>query len=174
MVALAARFTDLVELPASLEWISSWWAIGVATVLLLSELVLDKIAVVDHVNDLVATLIRPTVGGLIFAATAAAEDLDSSTWMAEHPWVGVVVGVVVAGLVHAGKSTIRPAVNATTAGLGTPIVSAAEDTSAFGLSLIAIFLPVLVLLAVLVMALAAFWLTRHVRRLQRRRTAVPG
>jgi hypothetical protein len=172
VVALVARFTDLMELPASMDWISSWWAIGAAGVLLLSELVLDKIAVVDHINDLVATLIRPTVGGLIFAASSAAEDIDKSSWMAEHPWVGVVVGVVVSGLVHAGKTSLRPAVNVTTGGLGTPIVSAAEDTTSFGLSMLAIFLPVLVILALVVMGVAAFWLFRHVRRLRRGRRPV--
>ena len=82
---------------------SRWWAIGIGAVLLLTEVVLDKIPAVDTVNDAVQTFIRPSMGGLIFAATSAAAELDNSTWMAQHPWVGVVLGVVVSGLVHAGQ-----------------------------------------------------------------------
>ena len=108
IVALIARFTDVITLPATYAWIESWWAIGIGSVLLLSEVVLDKIPAVDSVNDAVQTFIRPAMGGLIFAATAAAEELDSSAWMAAHPWVGIVLGVVVSGLVHAGKAAARP------------------------------------------------------------------
>ena len=48
-------------------------------VLLLAELVLDKVPVVDHVNDAVQTLVRPTVGGVIFAATTAAGSCSKSS-----------------------------------------------------------------------------------------------
>ena len=72
IVALVARFTDVITLPATYAWIESWWAIGIGSLLLLSEVVLDKIPAVDTVNDAVQTFIRPAMGGLIFAATAAA------------------------------------------------------------------------------------------------------
>ena len=72
IVALVARFTDLITLPASYAWIESGWAIGIGAVLLLSEVVLDKIPAVDTVNDAVQTFIRPAMGGLMFAATSAA------------------------------------------------------------------------------------------------------
>jgi hypothetical protein len=167
LVALAARFTDAVDLPHSLAWIESNWSIGIASVLLLSEIVLDKIPIVDHVNDTVATLIRPTVGGLMVAATSAAEQADSSAWMQEHPWVGIGLGVVVAGLVHAGKATARPAIHLGTLGVGGPVVSAVEDTMSFALSVVAIFVPLLVV-AVLALIVWAFW--RLLRRLRRSRT----
>jgi hypothetical protein len=167
VVALLARFTDVIDLPESYAWIESWWSIGIASALLLTEVVLDKIAVVDHLNDAVATLIRPTVGGLIFAATNAAHEVDHSTWMQERPWIGVVLGVVVAGIVHAGKATARPAVNATTLGVGTPVVSAAEDGASVTLSLVAIFLPVLVIVALVLLAVGLVWLWRRVRRFRR-------
>ncbi len=169
IVALLARFTDVLSLPEQFAWIESGWAIGGASVLLLAEVVLDKVALVDHVNDAIGTFVRPTVGGLIFAATSAAEDLDNSAWMQDHPWVGVAGGVVVSGLVHGGKALGRPAVNAATFGVGTPVVSAAEDTASVSLSLVAIFLPVLVIvvLALLFWGLYALW--RHGRRRRRQR-----
>jgi Domain of unknown function (DUF4126) len=169
LVAVLARTTDVVQLPHEYLWVRSDWAIAVGAVLLLTELVLDKIPVVDHLNDTVATLIRPTVGGLIFSATTGAQNLDNSQWMRDNPWVGIVLGVLVAGLTHATKATVRPAVNLSTAGTGAPIVSAIEDTFSVGLSLVAIFAPVLVIFVLLLLAWGVYRLARWLLRRRRRR-----
>lgn len=167
VVALLARFTDLVTLPAGLEWVASGWAIGIGAVLLLTDVVLDKVPVVDTVNDAVQTFVRPATGGLVFAATSAAEDLQSSSWVQENPWVPVAAGIVVAGLVHAGKATARPVLNAGTGGLGGPVASVVEDGASVGLSLVAVFLPVLVLV-VLALAVWGLVVARRRRRARRR------
>lgn len=170
IVALISRFTDVITLPAQYAWIESNWAIGGATVLLLGEVVLDKIAVVDHINDAIGTFIRPATGGLIFAATAAAEDLEKgSSFMQDNPWVGVLLGIVTAGIVHTGKAVTRPVVNGSTLGMGTPVVSAAEDTASIGLSLVAIFLPVLVIFVLLLVLWGLFMLWRAANSRRRRR-----
>lgn len=169
IVALVARFTDVITLPATYAWIESWWAIGIGAVLLLSEVVLDKIPAVDSVNDAVQTFIRPAMGGLVFAATAAAAELDSSTWMTAHPWVGIVLGVVVSGLVHTGKVAARPVVNVGTAGFGAPVVSTAEDGASVGLSLAALFAPLLCLVALVLLAWVLVAGSLKVRRWRRRR-----
>ena len=167
LVGVLARFTDVLTLPEPYRWIQSGWAIAVVSVLLVAELVLDKVAVVDHVNDVIQTLVRPTVGGVIFAATTAAEQADNSTWMQEHPWVGVLLGVVVAGVVHATKATARPLVNATTVGAGTPVVSAAEDAASLGMSLVAVLLPVLGVVVLILLGWAAWATYRRARRRRR-------
>lgn len=169
VVALLARYSDVITLPQSLAWIESGWAIGIGSVLLLTEVVLDKIPAVDTVNDAVQTFIRPSMGGLMFAASSAAEKADQSTWLADNPWVGVVLGVVTSGIIHAGKATARPAIDAGTLGLGTPVVSTAEDTASVGLSLVAIFVPVLVVVAIVILAVGLVWLWRRVSRWRRRR-----
>ncbi|MFW5473869.1 DUF4126 domain-containing protein [Knoellia sp. CPCC 206450] len=174
IVALVARFSDVITLPSGCEWIESPWAIAVGAVLLLTELVLDKIPAVDTVNDAIQTFVRPSMGGLIFAATTAAEDLDRSTWMADNPWVGVVLGIVVSGLVHSGKMAARPAINAGTLGAGAPVVSTAEDGASLGLSLVAIFIPVLVIVALVALAWLLVWLWLKVRRWRRRRETRVG
>lgn len=170
LVALIARFTDVLTLPPEFAWISSWPAIVVASVLLVSEVVLDKVALVDHVNDAVGTFVRPATGGLIFAATSAASQYEAhSQFMAQNPWVGVLLGIVTAGIVHTGKTVTRPVVNTTTAGLGTPVVSAAEDGTALALSLVAIFVPVLVVVGLAGLVLAGVLLRRQVRARRRAR-----
>ena len=169
LVGVLARFTDVITLPEPYRWIQSGWALAIVSVLLLAELVLDKVAVVDHVNDAIQTLVRPTVGGVIFAATTAASQADNSTWMQEHHWVGILLGVAVAGIVHATKATARPLVNATTVGAGTPVVSATEDAASLGMSLVAVFLPILVVVVLLLFGWAAVAMFRRARR--RRRSA---
>ena len=174
IVALVVRFTDLITLPASYAWIESWWAIGIGSVLLLSEVVLDKIPAVDTVNDAVQTFIRPAMGGLMFAATSAAAEIDSSAWMTDHPWVGIVLGVLVSGLVHTGKVAARPVVNVGTGGLGAPVVSTAEDGASVGLSLAALFAPILCLIALVLLAWALIAGSLKVRRRRRRRGSLPA
>ncbi|MEO7421688.1 MAG: DUF4126 domain-containing protein [Ornithinibacter sp.] len=164
VVAFIARFTDLITMPGGYTWIESNWAIGIGVVLLLGEVVLDKIPAVDTVNDAIQTFIRPMMGGLIFAATTAASQLDTSTWMAENPWAPVALGIVVSGIVHTGKMAARPVVNVGTAGLGGPVVSTIEDGASIGLSLIAILSPVLVVVALALLAWLLIWMTLRVRR----------
>lgn len=174
VVALVARFTDVITLPSSFAWVESGWAIGVAAALLVGEVVLDKIPAVDSMNDLIGTAVRPTMGGVVFAATQSADQLDHSTWMQDHPWVGAVGGVLISGLVHTTKAVTRPAVNVSTAGVGAPVISAVEDATSIGVSLIAIFLPVLVIFCLIGMVVTAVWLWRVIRRRRRQRRQGTG
>jgi hypothetical protein len=174
LVAVLARATDVIKLPPDYAWVQSNWAIGIGAVLLFTELVLDKIPVVDHLNDGVATLIRPTVGGLIFSATSSAENLDNSQWMQDNPWLGAILGVLVAGLTHGTKAVLRPAVNVSTAGTGAPVVSTIEDFASVGLSLAAIFAPILVIFFLLLLVWAVYRLSRWLIRRRRRRVPAPA
>lgn len=168
IVALLARFTDVITLPVGMEWMESWWAIGIGAVLLLTELTLDKVPAVDSINDAVQTFIRPTMGGLMGAATAGASTLDESTWMQENAWVGVLLGVIVSALVHTGKAAARPVINAGTVGLGAPVVSTAEDGASIGISLLAVFVPILVVLVLILLAALLIQVLRLWLRLRRR------
>lgn len=172
MVGLFARFTDFIVLPTQLEWLSSWPAIIIGLVLLATELILDKIPGVDHVNDLLQSLVRPLVGGVIFAATAAAQVIDESNFWQDNPWIAGIVGAVVAAAVHGAKSASRPSVNAATAGTGAPVASFIEDAAAVGLSLIAIFIPVLVVVVIAAMGAVFYRIVTTGRRRRRRRAAL--
>ena len=169
IVALIAKFTDVITLPASFGWMESWWAIGIGTILLIAEVTLDKIPAIDTVNDTIQTVIRPAMGGVIFAATQGAESIEASPWMQENSWVGIVLGIIMALFVHSGKMAARPAINAGTLGAGAPVASTVEDGASIGLSLIAIFLPILVIGVLALLIWFFVWMWLRIRRLGRRR-----
>jgi len=135
-VALAERFAWL-ELRGPFDVLGEWWIIALIAVLLAVELVADKVPVVDHANDVVQTVVRPAAGGIVAVA-------GSGSASSVSPWALVLAGVLLAGGVHAAKATARPVVNVTTAGVGAPVVSTAEDLGAVALSVVAIAAPILV------------------------------
>ncbi len=150
-VALAQRF-EWLQLAEPFDALGEWWMIAIIAVLLVVEVIADKVPAVDHVNDVIQTLIRPAAGGIV--AVAAAGSTTSVS-----PWLLVLAGVLLAGGVHAAKATTRPVVNVTTAGVGAPVVSAAEDLGAIAMSVVAIVAPYLVafLLAGLVYSFWRLW-----------------
>ncbi|MEV0228813.1 DUF4126 domain-containing protein [Nonomuraea sp. NPDC050786] len=174
VVGVLANFTDAVKLPDGYSWLSNWGVLAVIAVLLVAEFVLDKVPAVDSVNDTIQTVVRPASGGVVFSATSAAAELDHSTWMAEHPWAGWLLGIVMALAVHAIKATARPMINVGTAGVGGPVVSTMEDAGSLGMSVVAVFAPVLVIVALLALAVLAWWAIRRVRRFRARRKAARG
>ena len=169
IVALFNKFTDVLTLPPGYEWISSWWSIGIATALLVSEVVLDKIPAVDTVNDAVGTFVRPSVGGVIGAATQAAGSLDNAGFMRDNPWIGAIGGVVVAGLVHSGKMAVRPVANVSSGGVAAPVLSTVEDATSLGLSLIALLLPLLVIVVLVALVYVGWRVVARSRRLMGKR-----
>lgn len=170
LVGMLDRFTTLLALPPGLDWISSWWAIGAGMLLLVVDVVFDKVPGVDHVSDAIQTGVRPLMGGVMFAAVSGAEQIEQSQWWRDNPWVGVVLGVLLAGTVHTGKALSRPVVNAGTFGVGAPFVSAAEDVTSATVSILAILVPVLVVV-VLVGIVVAIWRILRFRRRRRERRA---
>jgi hypothetical protein len=167
VVGLLARFTDVIALPHQFAWMSNGWALAVVAVLLAAEVVLDKVAIVDHVNDAIQTFVRPAAGGAVFAASDAAGRIDHSGWMTDHPWVGWALGIVVALCVHLTKAGVRPVVNVGTVGVGTPFVSAAEDAMSLVMSLVALLIPALVVVFLIVFLLIGWRLVRMIRKRRR-------
>lgn len=160
LVALAARFPmgdPLVKLQPPYDLMGSWWAIGLLAVLLVVEIVADKIPAVDTVNDGIQTFVRPAAGAILFAGSA-------NVITEIHPVLALLAGLLVAGGVHATKTAARPVVTVTTAGVGNPIVSTLEDIVAFVVSLLAIILPVIAALLMLVFLIFVIVLVRRWRQ----------
>ena len=150
ILAILARFTNLITLSSPYDVLTNTWVIIALGALMAVEFFADKIPLVDHANDVIGTFVRPVAGALLFAASTGAVS-------GMQPAVAVIAGLLVAGSVHATKATVRPAVTATTGGLGNPVVSTAEDFAAVVVSIGAIVLPLLMALALVIVAIFAFW-----------------
>ena len=175
VVGFLGRYTDLVEVPSQFSWMTSGWALTIVSLLCAAEVILDKVPVVDSVNDMIQTFIRPTAGGAVMVASTAAGQLDnsigSSTLLADNPWIGWVLGIAVALGVHVTKTTIRPIANTGTLGTAAPVLSTAEDFFSLGMSVIAIIAPVLALFFLIALMFAAIRLISAARRRKANRAA---
>jgi hypothetical protein len=148
-ISLLAKFTPLIKLAEPWDVLTSWWIIGLLLVLASVEFFADKVPAVNHVNDIIQTIVRPAAGAIVFAASAKVlTDI--------HPVLSIAAGLLVAGSVHAVKSVVvRPGVTAATAGTGNVVVSVVEDAASTVVSIIAIVIPV-VIAAIIVLVTA--WL----------------
>ncbi len=158
IVAILGR-AEVVKLNAPFDILTSWWAIGALVILLIVEVVVDKVPGADHVNDVIQTFIRPAAGAILFAANVGLVK-DAS------PLLALIVGLLLAFGVHATKAAARPVINATTLGIGAPVVSVVEDVTSAIASILAIYAPVLLVLFVAALAFIAY---KVFNRFQRRR-----
>ncbi|QYH36157.1 DUF4126 domain-containing protein [Salinibacterium sp. M195] len=169
ILGLAGRFFDFVELPIAWAWLENPWVIGILALLLVVEIIADKVPVVDSVNDWIQTIVRPAAGGIAFGTGAASETAvitDPASFFTSDAWVPVAIGIVLAFGTHAAKMLARPALNAATAGAAAPVVSAAEDITSILLSVMALLMPVIGFLAVLGLIVIVVARVRRSRRVR--------
>lgn len=177
VTGLLARFTDAINLPHGWQWLSNGWVLAILTALLAIEVVADKVPVVDHVNDVVQTVVRPTSGGIVFGAGSASQTAtvtDPGSFFGSHQWIPIAAGVLIAFCVHGVKAASRPVINASTAGFGAPVASTAEDISSVVMSLLAVLVPILVLLGLVLLVASTIWVFRRRRQRGRYRRPVRG
>jgi hypothetical protein len=166
-MGLLSRFTDLIALPHGWSWLENGWVIAIVAILLVVEIVADKVPALDSVNDVVQTFVRPTAGGIVFGSGTAAQTAavtDPGEFARTGQWVPIAIGVVTALVVHLTKTTVRPAANVATAGFAAPVLSTIEDITSVALVFIAILIPVLVLVVLIALGWAAVVLWRRRRR----------
>jgi hypothetical protein len=119
----------------SAAWLSSHGVLTAALVLFLLEFVADKIPVVDHLWNLLQTLLRPLVGALLLLACAP----ESITGLGR---VGLALaGAAAAMATHFAKSTTRLTSTAATRGFAQIALSLAEDVVALALGGLMFFVP---------------------------------
>ncbi|MDU0479608.1 DUF4126 domain-containing protein [Staphylococcus chromogenes] len=166
---LLARYTDFVTLPEGWMWLTDPILLAIVGVLLVIELIADKIPAVDSVNDIIQTVFRPTSGGLMFASVLDQDTATSgSVFQDPKTWVAIGIGVAISLVMHVVKSTSRPVVNASTVGVGAPVVSLGENVVAASLTGAALFAPALVLIILALFLLGAWWFVSKLRRAFRR------
>ena len=139
------------HLSTPFDLIANPWILILLGVLVIIEMVADKVPAVNHLNDLIQTIVRPIAGAIAFAASAnVVTDIS--------PVLALACGLLVAGSVHTVKAAaVRPAITATTGGAGNVPVSIAEDIFAFVASVMAIMLPLIMGTITIVLLVLVIW-----------------
>jgi hypothetical protein len=151
VVGLLGRYTDLLKLSQPWDTLASPWIILLLCVLIIVEMLADMTPLVNHLNDLIQTIVRPVAGAIAFAASA---DVVTDV----SPVLALAAGLLVAGTVHITKAgVVRPAVTATTGGAGNVPVSIAEDVTSTVLSIVAVVLPIIIGTLLVVIASFIVW-----------------
>lgn len=152
-----AERTGLVTLSAPFNELGSTPVLAVLAVVFVIDLIGDKVPAVDHVLHAVGALVAPASGAVVVMAQ---ENLLTEV----HPAVAAILGLVLGGSIHAGRSALRPVMTAGTGGVGNPVVSIVEDVSSVMLTVLAIVVPVLAFLSVVGMVVLGIVLYRRWRR----------
>jgi hypothetical protein len=165
VVGVIAHYTNWIKLTPPYDLLANPWILILIGVLLIVEMLVDKLPAVNHINDIIQTVIRPAAGAIVFAASA-------HVLTGINPLLALACGLLVAGSVHTVKSVaIRPAVTATTGGAANVPVSLAEDGIATLLSILSIVLPILVGIILIVLIALIIWWFRQ--RATRKHPAIP-
>ncbi len=160
VVGVLAHYTDWIKLQSPWDLLANPWILILLGILLIIEMLADKVPAINHVNDAIQT-IRPAAGAIAFAASAnVITDIN--------PVLALACGLLVAGGVHAVKAgVVRPAVTATTGGTANVPVSVAEDVASTTVSVLAVILPMIVgVLLIVALAFFLWWLWRRSDRSQ--------
>ena len=132
------------QMPGDLRILGEWWVIAVAGLLFLVEFVADKIPAVDSAWDAVHTFIRVPAGAVL--AAAAFGHFDNRVRL-----LAFLLGGGIALTSHGTKAAARLAVNASPEPFSNVVLSVLEDVGSIGLSLLAVFHPLLTLAFVVVL-----------------------
>jgi hypothetical protein len=155
-IGVIDHYTDLITLQKPWDTLSNPWILILLGILLIIEMLADKIPAVNHINDGIQTVVRPAAGAIAFAASA-------NVITNVHPVFALACGLFVAGSVHVAKAGIvRPVVTATTGGTANVPVSIAEDITSTVVSVLAILVPIVVgILIIVAFAFIVWWLWRR-------------
>jgi len=157
VLGVAGRM-DWVDLSPTYAWLASTPALIVFAVAVATEILSDKIPVVDHLLDVIGAFIKP-VAGTVVAASVLTDLSPLAATVA-----GIVIGGGSAGLVHLTKAKIRVFSTLTTGGLGNPVLSMGEDVLSLVGSVVAIAIPALLIFALAVTAAGLVFARRRFRR----------
>lgn len=158
---IAHYFPNTLSLATPFDLLANPWILILLGILVIIEMVADKVPAVNHINDLIQTVIRPAAGAVAFAASAnVITDIN--------PVLALACGLLVAGSVHTVKAAaVRPAVTAVSGGVGNLPVSIAEDIVATITSILAILIPIIAgILFIVTLSLVIWWLLRRRQRAQ--------
>lgn len=162
-LGLAGRF-EVVPLADSFQWLADTGTLLALGVAALAEIAAYYLPGVDHLLDGLAGP-AALVAGAVSVAAVMTDVPPALKWT-----VAIIAGSGSAGLVQGATTLLRAKSGLATGGLGNPVVATGELGGAIGLSALAIFVPILALVAVVALVYVAF---RVARRLWTRRESPP-
>lgn len=155
VAGLAAR-AGWLPLSTGFEWLATTPALLMLGSAAAFETFAYYIPGVDHLLDFLAT--PATIGaGIVVSAAAMADVPPIVMWP-----VAVIAGGGIAGLMKGSAALVRAQTGLATGGLSNPVVSTFENAGAVLVSVLAILLPVICILAVVALLV---WVIRRAGRL---------
>ncbi|NNJ89473.1 MAG: DUF4126 domain-containing protein [Eudoraea sp.] len=156
-VLSAASYFGMWDLNANWEWIGSLFALitlGVATLL---EVFAYFIPYVDNLLDSLALPLAALAGTAVMVATIS--DLDPViTWS-----LAIIAGGGTASAIKGASATGRIASTTTTAGIGNPVISFIETTTALVVAVVSVIAPVIAVILVIMLLILIFSIYRKLR-----------
>jgi hypothetical protein len=159
-VGVLARL-GLLQLQAPFDLLTHPLVLLIIAALAVLDFVGDKVPAVDSTLHAVGLVISPIAGAILFVSA------NSSVGFV-HPVLAAICGLLVAGLTHGARATVRPIATAATAGTANPVISLVEDVLSLVVSVLAIIVPIVAFLLIVVMAIVAFRFFRRARGAWRR------
>jgi Domain of unknown function (DUF4126) len=150
IAGLAARF-DYLPLGDDFQWLASTTALFMLGTAAVFETLAYYIPGVDHLLDVLASP-ATLVAGAVASAAVMVDVPPAIMWP-----VAIIAGGGVAGLTKGSTALLRAKSGALTGGLANPLVSTVETIGATGVTLFAILLPVITLVALMVLL---YWAAR--------------
>ncbi len=152
-----------IQLRPGFDWIGYPVVIGFFAIMTVYEFSADKIPVMDHLNDVVHTFIRPVSGAVLFISTSNTLTAQGTAGVI----IAGVIGAMLAGATHTAKAAIvRPASTVTTAGIANPFISLLEDIGTFIMILLTVLAP---FVAGILIVVAIFFVVRGIQIIIKRR-----
>ena len=162
VVGVLGRYApQLVQLSAPFDLLTNPWVLIILGIIAILDFIGDKIPAIDHVLHAAGVVINPIAGAIVALAA-------NSQTGGVNPLFAAICGLILAGGAHATRATVRPVATATTAGIGNPFLSFAEDATALVLSVLSIFIPLLAFICVVIFAVLVFWFLRSLTRGRRK------
>lgn len=160
LIMSIASLSGQLVLSPEFEWIATYPALAAFSIATLFEIAAYYIPWVDNLLDAIAVPAATVAGTIVMASVVS----DMSPFL---KWgLAVIVGGGVAGTIQGFTSITRIVSTATTGGLGNPVVSTAEAGGSIIMSILALTLPVVAVIAVVVIIFFAsrkiyVWLSRR-------------
>lgn len=150
LVASVAAHFNIIPLTDSFSWLGSWPAMisfGTAAVV---EVLAYYIPFVDNLLDTVTTPLAVGAGTLLMTSVLPVDN-ELMKWI-----MGFVVGGGAAATMQSGSVLSRFTSSKFTAGTANPVVSTGENMAALGSSVTALFVPVVVAIIFILIAVVIF------------------